>query len=738
MLQSSDWELSTVAQISRVIAAAAHDPQELAEITFLEVARLAPADFFQLGVFDGDQYRTLIQVRDGNRVENLATILNQEQESIVGWIRRTGETLLVNDFQAEINQLPAKPSYQAEDPPTSGLFIPLSVANTTIGLLALQSRKPGSYTQEHVDLFNLLGHSLSAALLQYTYAQETEFLALHMVLVQEISHLLMSLEPLDQRLHQTVGLMVEVLQLDQVDIYEVNEEEIGLHTSSNSEQVNPIDGTVSSFINECATEGRTQILRSTTEESAEAIQYEYAIPLQVVDHLLGVLHLASSNPLDLDGEQGNILYMLANQLGFAILEARNYDERQEEAWMTTVLLEVAKHASQPGDTLSALQAVLQLATLLAGTDWAMLLLPVDDPEQLSIGVSAGFRRQESLDFDDVRLSIGEFELDSSLEESEAPSLITLPLQLAEILNQSEAHCLHLSDGDRLLGLLLMQVSPLPGLRPSLLAGIGHQVSLRLENARLIEEAALRRSLERELVMARGIQASFLPESMPTIEGWELASAWELAREVGGDFYDVIRLPPGEAGERWGIVIADVADKGIPAALYMALSRTLIRSVAQAHIEPARTLEIVNQQLISDTRADLFVSVFYGILEPVTGKITYANGGHLPPFVFKAGKRAEILREHGMVLGVMPDIEYHALTIQLTPGDLFVLYTDGVSEAQNNDLELFGLQRLESLILALDDWSAEHVAARIVARVNEYSGGRDLSDDLTALTLRYTP
>jgi serine phosphatase RsbU (regulator of sigma subunit)/GAF domain-containing protein len=736
MVQSSDWELSRVAQVSRVIAASAHDPEELAEITFLEVARSVPADYFQLGVFEANQYRTLIQVRDGNRVENTIIPMDQGEENIYSWIRRTGEPLLVKDFQ--LDQLPPNPNDLAEDPPTSGLFVPLRSANSTIGLVSLQSRKTDSYSEEHLDYLSVLSHSLTAALLQYTYLQETESLALHMVLVQEVSQALMSLEPLDQRLHQVLALMAEVLRLNQINVYDVFESEIELRTTTHNAADELTDMYVPPLVEECATTKHTQIKASktTSESEFEALTYEYALPLRVVDHLLGVIQLRSSEPLDLDGEQGNILQMLTNQLGFAFLEARNYEERQEEAWMTTVLLEVAKHASQPGDTMTALQAVLQLATLLAGTDWALLLLPLEDEGDLYIGASAGFRRQESLNFDELRLSTGEFDLEKPVVESQAPLLIPLPKKLANLLNQPNAHCLSLSDGDRLLGLLLMQVSPLPGIRPALLAGIGHQISLRLENARLIEQAALRRSLERELVMARGIQASFLPESMPVIAGWELGSAWELAREVGGDFYDVIPLPPGDAGERWGIVIADVADKGIPAALYMALCRTLLRSIAQAHIQPGRTLEIVNRQLITDTRADLFVSIFYGILEPDAGKITFANGGHLPPFVFRQGKRAEILREHGMVLGVLPENKYQDQEIHLLPGDLFILYTDGVSEAQNDDHTLFGLQRLESMILALEDWNAEQVAAAILARVNEYCGGRDLSDDLTTLTLRY--
>jgi sigma-B regulation protein RsbU (phosphoserine phosphatase) len=289
-----------------------------------------------------------------------------------------------------------------------------------------------------------------------------------------------------------------------------------------------------------------------------------------------------------------------------------------------------------------------------------------------------------------------------------------------------------------MGLLLMEGGPLPGIRPALLAGIGHQVSLRLENARLIEEAAARQSLERELMMASRIQASFLPESLPILAGWELASAWEVAREVGGDFYDFIPLPPSDTGERWGIVIADVADKGIPAALYMALCRTMLRSVAQTHIAPSRTLEIVNQQLISDTRADLFVSIFYAVWEPAAARLTYANAGHQPPFLFKAGKRAELIREHGMVLGVMPDAKFSDRVLTMAPGELLVLYTDGVSEALNQNNELFGFQRLESLILSRENWDASAIASAIVERVVEFGGGRDFSDDLTTVTIRRKP
>jgi serine phosphatase RsbU (regulator of sigma subunit)/GAF domain-containing protein len=737
MVQINAWALSTLAQVARAIASAAHDPQELAEVTFLEIARLVPVDFFQLGLYEEDHYQTLILIRDGNRLDNLKIPLNAEDQNLMVWVYRTSEPMLIHDYRQEADHLPAIPSYETDDPPVSGVFIPLRVASTTVGLLALESREQAAFSEEHLQLLSLLGHSLAASLSHQARQKETEFLTLNMILVQEISRLLMSLDPLRGRLQQVLALLAEVLNFSQVAIYEVIEDQIKLQTAMHREDGQQLTGDLPGIVQLCVDRLQVQLsnLAEEVDESEDSPHREYAFPLLVVDSLLGVLYLQCPDELDIEGEQGNILRMLANQLGFAMLEARNEEQHQEEAWMTTVLLEVAKHASQPGDTLVALQAVLQLATLLAGTDWALLLLPDESGEALWIGVNAGFRRQETLALESLRLRFQQFDLEAPFTESETPEVIDLPPELADLLDQSQALCLQLTDGESLLGLLLMKAGPLPGIRPSLLAGIGHQVSLRLENARLIEEAALRRSLERELMMARNIQASFLPDRMPRIQGWELAAAWEVAHEVGGDFYDVIPLPPSSEGIRWGIVIADVADKGVPAALYMALCRTMLRSVAQANILPGHTLEIVNQQLISDTRSDLFVSVFYGVWEPATARITYANAGHLPPFLFKLGKRAQLIREHGMVLGVMPEAQYHDQIIVLEPGDLLVLYTDGVSEAQNDDHELFGFQRLESLILSLENWEATAIASAIVERVIEFSGGGDFSDDLTTVTMR---
>jgi serine phosphatase RsbU (regulator of sigma subunit) len=461
-----------------------------------------------------------------------------------------------------------------------------------------------------------------------------------------------------------------------------------------------------------------------------------AVPLRVEDRVLGVLHIAVEGGQTIPPEHVDLAEMLAAQLAMAILESRNFAQQQEEAWVTTVLLEVARHAARPGDAEDALQAVLQLTTLLAGTRWAILLLTDQQQGALRLGPLAGLGRRLQAEHTDLRISPEEIGLRPPYLESDRPYPITLPAHLAEHFDNTVlASGLVLSDGTSLLGVLLVEGQEFIGRRPALLAGIGHQISLRLENTHLIETIAARRSLEREVAMARSIQESFLPKSPPSHPGWQIGTTWQVAREVGGDFYDFIPLAPGPDGVRWGIAIADVADKGVPAALFMALCRTLLRSVAISRIDPGITLTRLNELIFADTQSDMFVSVFYGVWEPEAGRLTYANGGHNPPLLFLPEQPARMLTEHEMVLGVGQDVTYSTHSIRLAPGALLVLYTDGVTEAMDGTGDLFGVHRLENLVRGMNEWDAQSVANHITRRVLDFCADPDLPDDLTAVVLR---
>jgi sigma-B regulation protein RsbU (phosphoserine phosphatase) len=217
----------------------------------------------------------------------------------------------------------------------------------------------------------------------------------------------------------------------------------------------------------------------------------------------------------------------------------------------------------------------------------------------------------------------------------------------------------------------------------------------------------------------------------------VSAAWTAARQVGGDFYDFIPLPDGRNGPRWGVAIADVADKGVPAALFMALARTLLRSVAIGRIDPGPTLSRLNDLIFHDTQADLFVSVFYAVWEPSVGRLTYANAGHCPPLFFAQDRRGRLLTEHGMLVGVSEDITYRSHTLEIPPGSLVLLYTDGVTESEDSHGDFFGVPRLESLILAEEDWTASRITQLITERLTEFTADPEPADDVTIVALHRT-
>jgi sigma-B regulation protein RsbU (phosphoserine phosphatase) len=278
---------------------------------------------------------------------------------------------------------------------------------------------------------------------------------------------------------------------------------------------------------------------------------------------------------------------------------------------------------------------------------------------------------------------------------------------------------------------------------SILSGVAGQAAIAIESDRLLQEAAEQERMQQELEVARRIQVSFLPERCPDASGWQFAAVWRSARQVSGDFYDFMPLPPaqgaaGDAGTRTGVIIADVADKGVPAALFMALSRTLVRTVALTGRPPDLTIARANDLIVADARSDLFVTLFYAVLQPEAGGVTYVNAGHMPPLVIRAADGSiEELRTGGMALGVLPGIEFEQRTVHLQPDDALVLYTDGVIEALNLEQEMFGKERLVQVVRANRTRPATDLARIIEDTISAFVGDAAQFDDLTLVVAKRT-
>ncbi len=245
-------------------------------------------------------------------------------------------------------------------------------------------------------------------------------------------------------------------------------------------------------------------------------------------------------------------------------------------------------------------------------------------------------------------------------------------------------------------------------------------------------------MARELVMAGKIQEDILPEKAPAIPGWDISAKLKPARETSGDFYDFIPLTE----RKWGVVLADVTDKGMGAALFMALSSTLIRTYASRFPTlPGLALNAVSERLLTDTRGGMYVTAIFGVLEPHSGRFIFANAGHPPGFLIgvQRGKTSvDQLRGTGMALGVSEQAQWKQKIVKLQPGDYLVLYSDGITEAQNRRGDFFGEKRLLEVILSKVGRSARELQDALIEEVNHFEGYVPQQDDIALVVIRREP
>ena len=324
------------------------------------------------------------------------------------------------------------------------------------------------------------------------------------------------------------------------------------------------------------------------------------------------------------------------------------------------------------------------------------------------------------------VDIDELELDSpALEELKAAGVkLAVPLvsqgELIGVLNLgprlSEQE--YSSDDRKLLDNLAAQAAP--ALR------VGQLV--REQEA----EAATRQRFEQELEVAKLIQQNFLPKELPELPGWQVAAYYRPAREVGGDFYDVIPLPDGKVG----FVVGDVTDKGVPAALVMSATRSVLRASAQRLVDPGEVLERVNEHLFPDMPEKMFVTCLYGVLDPETGLLRFANAGHDLPYVKTADGVVE-MRARGMPLGLMPGMSYEEKEMTLEHGDGVLLHSDGVVESHAPDRDMYGFPRLKEAVGKFEPGQA--LIDSVLAELDAFTGpDAEQEDDITMVTLQRSP
>ncbi|MCC7209479.1 MAG: SpoIIE family protein phosphatase, partial [Anaerolineae bacterium] len=465
-------------------------------------------------------------------------------------------------------------------------------------------------------------------------------------------------------------------------------------------------------------------------------------PMQVGGKEIGILAVERVGPDQFSNEDIEIINTFANQAALAIEGAQLFAALQEEAWVTTALLTVAESVNSAVELEQTLATLVRLTPMLVGVTRCGIMEWDSSARAFVKGVAWGLAPDAEEQFRNLTLDEGidpfcdalidAFEPVAAGEGAELP----LPGALERMFGVPALLGLPLQAKGSLVGAMFVDRPALGDStnrkrRMNILAGIAHQTALAFETAHLQAEASERQRLERELDVAQRIQRSFLPQQLPRYAGWDLAAFYRAARQVGGDFYDFIPLKDGKIG----LVIADVADKGVPAALFMALCRTNIRAAAYSRSDPAETLTRVNQLLLSDSRSDMFVTVWYGVWDPKTGEITYANTGHNPPILIQSTGACCELSAGGIALGVLEDVTLERKSVTLDPGDVLVAYTDGVTDALRADEVEFGLSGLQDTALSAYFQSASAIVERVVSAVDTFTGEQPQFDDLTLVVLK---
>ncbi len=534
-------------------------------------------------------------------------------------------------------------------------------------------------------------------------------------------------------------------------------------------------------------------------ESPYKVELLLMVPMIARGEILGALlvnyshNQADKNSLvtleELFRERLTIIQGIAHQTATAVENIRLIKSQREEAYVSVALLQVAQAVVSGSVLEDVLGSIARITPILIGVKRAVIFLWDEQNQLFHLGQSYGLPRSQTAlsyqprDFPllsavrtEACLLVRPVSTDSNSpgdiidawRKLEPPEPSDLEGYIA-----SEARLLlafPLSVKSEVLGVFIIEEPepvPVAGVlnpnsnrrlrekRLEITTGISQQAAMAIQNDQFQRERVGRERLEREMQLAHEIQRAFLPHEIPQLPGWELGVRWVTAREVGGDFYDFFKLP----GNRLGLVIADVADKGIPAALFMTLSRTLVRATVQEIEPPAEVLARVNDLLAADAQKGMFVTLIYAVLDLDTGKLNYANAGHNLPILVKVQKRElEILPKGGIALGIFEGAKYREYKFTLEPGDYLIFYTDGITEAFSPQDTMYGETSLyqtvreaifgngasvnepevEATHLAIaPPPSAQEILDTIDQSVSAFIQDAPRSDDVTLLVIRRT-
>jgi serine phosphatase RsbU (regulator of sigma subunit)/putative methionine-R-sulfoxide reductase with GAF domain len=754
-------QLTLVAEVSKSVSASLDLRTLMSDVANLIHERFGHA---HVQLFTVHPNRRMIgyQAGSGKRSKDLAGYMLSldDAQGIIPWVAREGKTLLANDVKKEKR-------YRASPLPpqntNSELCVPLRYGEQVVGVLDIQSDRRNAFTQDDQVIFETVGGNIATAIHNADLYRSEQWRRQVGEGLREVAGLISENVGVDDVLEAILSELDRNLPVDISAIWLLEGDELYLAACHNCDESH-LEQTL--YENPDAYSGlmgvvyaEAPIIRKPTDPIwvtglAAGFEQDYsglAVPLRLGDQSLGVITLAHSTPGRYGHEAQAMTTTFASYAAVAIENARLFDSAQEQAYASAALLQVAQAIVSLSDIDETLGTIIRIMPILVGVARAALYEWDQNMELFRPAQQYGLSEDDSVRFWDRSFAADEFALLQACRQE--MSLMACPLDpdranglnawLAADMTQ-EANlgtsnpllfAVPVAVKEDLYGVMVIEEAA-GGLRfrarrLEIITGIAQQAALAIQNDLLQKAMVVRERLETEVQLARQIQKTFLPEQLPEFAGWELDARWKTARQVGGDFYDVFNLPDG----RLGLFIADVADKGVPAALFMALTRTLVRAAVLENHSPAEAMKRVNDLLVPDTRQGMFVTAVYAVLDMQTNELTYVNAGHNPPVWIKSKGEVEKLVRTGVALGAAEEARFRQRSIQLEAGDSLLLYTDGLTESFNDQGEFYGEERLLEAILANQCASAHDLIDVVEKSLLEFVRDMPAADDLTMLALR---